>query len=124
MAIHSGPQANQSVVPRPGYAKEQTLNETHTTNGWENCKNPMRNVQICDTVANALVLVYFKNNSFYSVQKTFHCSVTCIYSIHTLPLQYICLCIMYIIRCVKLLCRLHQYSFVPQRGITPLQVSF
>jgi hypothetical protein len=40
MAIHSGPQAHQSVVPCPGYAKEQTINEKHTSNGWENCQNP------------------------------------------------------------------------------------
>jgi hypothetical protein len=42
MAIHSKLQANQSVVPCPGHAKEQTINETHTTNGWENSKNTFR----------------------------------------------------------------------------------
>jgi hypothetical protein len=42
MAILSGPQANQSVVPCPRYAKERTLNKTHNTNGWENWKNPIR----------------------------------------------------------------------------------
>jgi hypothetical protein len=31
------------------------------------------NVQTSDTVANALVLVYFKTTLFYSLQKTFRC---------------------------------------------------
>jgi hypothetical protein len=75
------------------------------------------NVQTSDMIANALVLVYFKTTPFYSLQKTFHCSIPYIYLIHTLSLQYICLSITCIIRCVKLVCRLHHYYLCHNAGL-------
>jgi hypothetical protein len=80
-----------------------------------------QNVQISDTVANAPVLDYFKSNLIYSLKKIFplFCPVHLFDSYTFYYNTYV-----FIIRCVKISCRLHQYSLVTQRGITPLQVSF